>query len=59
MTKTVIAVEIAIFLGILVLVEWVSTSMTHSRNFRALVIGWTVYLAIRLMITAKSRRNSH
>jgi hypothetical protein len=59
MTKTIIAVEIAIFLGILVLVEWVSTSLTHSRNFWALVIGWTVYLAIRLMITAKSRRNSN
>jgi hypothetical protein len=47
-TKTSLAVDIAILLVILVVVEWLSTTLTHTGNFWPLVIGWGAYLGVRV-----------
>jgi hypothetical protein len=58
-TKTALAAEIAILLTILVVVEWLSTTLTHTGHFWPLVIGWSVYLAVRVIISARKRRPDH
>jgi hypothetical protein len=47
-TTTSLAVDIAILLVILVVVEWLSTTLTHTGNFWPLVIGWGAYLGVRV-----------
>ena len=38
----------ASLLVILVVVEWLSTTLTHTGNFWPLVIGWGAYLGVRV-----------
>ena len=56
-TKTSLAIDIAVLLIILVLVEWLSTTLTHTGNFWPLVISWTIYLAARVAIAARKPRS--
>jgi hypothetical protein len=56
-TKASLAIEVAVLLIILVLVEWLSTTLTHTRNFWALVITWGIYLAARVAIAARKPRS--
>jgi hypothetical protein len=58
-TKTALAVDAVVLIGIFLLVEWVATTLTATRNFAALVIGWGVYLAARLAISARHARKSN
>jgi hypothetical protein len=55
-TRATIAVEIVILLSILVLVESLATTLTHTTNFMALVIGWGAYLGVRVAGGFVSRR---
>jgi hypothetical protein len=57
-TKTAIAVDVVVLLGIFLAAEWLSTTLTNTRNFVALVIGWGAYLAIRLAVSARHARKS-
>jgi hypothetical protein len=59
MTKTSVAVDAVVLFGIFVLVEWLATKLTNTRNFVALVIGWGGYLAIRLAISRRDARKSN
>ena len=38
-TRTAIAVDVVVLFGIFLLVEWLSTTLTNTRNVVALVIG--------------------
>jgi hypothetical protein len=57
-TKTSLAIDIAVLLIILVLVEWLATRLTHTGNFWPLVIVWGIYLAARVAIAARKPRSS-
>lgn len=59
LTKTAVAVDVVILLGIFLLVEWLSTTLTNARTFVVLVIGWGVYLAVRLAISSRHARKSN
>ena len=57
LTKTVVAVEIAVLLSILVGVEWLAHVLTNTRDMfvpAVLVLG--VYLGVRTAISVKKRR---
>jgi hypothetical protein len=57
MTKTTVAVEIAVLLSILVLVEWLEHVLTDTRQMfvpAVLVLG--VYVSVRVLISARRRR---
>ena len=58
-TKTSLAVDIAILLIILIVVEWLSTTLTHTGNFWPLVNGWGIYLGARVAVSARKPRSSH
>jgi hypothetical protein len=58
-TKTAIAVDVVTLFAIFLLVEWLATTLTNTRNFVALVIGWSAYLAVRLAISARHARKSN
>jgi hypothetical protein len=58
-TKSAFAADIVVLLGIFLLVEWLSTTLTNTRNFAALVIGWGAYLAVRLAFAARHARKSN
>jgi hypothetical protein len=57
-TKASLAIDIAALLIILVLVEWLATTLTHTRNFWPLVLIWSIYLAARVAIAARKPRSS-
>jgi len=57
-TKTSLAIEIAVLLIILVLVKWLQTTLTHTGNFWPLVIAWGIYLAARVAIAAARKPRS-
>jgi hypothetical protein len=50
LTKTKIAVEIAILLVVLIGVEWFASTVTRMRNVVALVVFYALYLGIRIAI---------
>ena len=54
MTKR-LAAEMAMVTAIFVAVEWLATTLTHTRSFWALLLGWAVYLAIRVAIVLRRR----
>jgi hypothetical protein len=54
MTKR-LAAEMAIVTAIFVAVEWLATTLTHTRSFWALLMVWAVYLAIRVAIALLRR----
>jgi hypothetical protein len=57
LTKTVVAVEIAAVLVVLVVVEWLAHVLTNTRNmFAPAVLTVGVYLAVRAAISVKNRR---
>jgi hypothetical protein len=57
LTKTTIAVEIAVLLSIFAVVEWVAHILTSTRNnFVPAVLFLGVYLAVRVGISARKRR---
>jgi hypothetical protein len=58
-TKTAVAVDVVVLLGIFLLVEWLATTLTNTRNFVVLVIAWGAYLAVRLAIAARHARKSN
>ena len=58
-TKTALAAEIAISVIILVVVEWLSSTLTHTGNFWTLMLVWGAYLGVRVaMWTKKPRAHS-
>jgi hypothetical protein len=57
MTKTALAVDVVVLFGIFLLVEWLAATLTNHGNFAALVIGWGVYLVVRLAMSARHARN--
>ena len=42
---TRLAAELAIVTAIFVAVEWLASTLTHTRSFWALLMVWAVYLA--------------
>lgn len=57
LTKTTIAVEIAVLLSILVLVEWLAHVLTNTRDmFVPAVLTLGVYVGLRTAISARRRR---
>ena len=57
MTKTTVAVEIAVLLTVLVVVEWLEHVLTNTRDMfvpAVLVLG--VYAVVRTVISARNRR---
>jgi hypothetical protein len=58
-TKTALAMDVVVLLGIFLLVERLATTLTATRNFAALVISWGVYLAVRLAISARHARKTN
>ncbi len=65
LTKTTVAVEIAVLLSILVVVEWLAHVLTDTREmFVPAVLAAGVYLGVRTAISVRKRRageigNSH
>jgi hypothetical protein len=54
LTKTTLAVEIAVLLGIFVGVEWLAHVLTNTRdNFVFALLFWGVYLGIRMATSAR------
>jgi hypothetical protein len=57
MNKTTVAVEIAVLLTILVLVEWLEHILTNTRRtFVPAVLVLGVYWGVRMFISARKRR---
>jgi hypothetical protein len=57
LTKTVVAVEIAVLLSILVVMEWLAHVLTNTRNmFVPAVLVLAGYLVVRTAFSAKKRR---
>ncbi len=57
LTKTVVAVEIAILLSILVVVVWVEHVLTNTRNmFVPAVVTLGIFYGARLAVSARKRR---
>jgi hypothetical protein len=55
-TKTTTwAVEIVLLVAVLVAVEWLSMTLTHGRNFPALLLILAVYLGVRVAIATRKR----
>ena len=57
MTKTTVAVEIAVLLTVLVVVEWLEHVLTNTRDMfvpAVLVLG--IYAVVRTVISARNRR---
>jgi hypothetical protein len=58
-TKTRFVVDVVVLLAIFLLIEWLSTTLAHTKNFAFLVLGWGAYLAVRLAISARQTRKSN
>jgi hypothetical protein len=57
LTKTAVAVEIAVLLTILVVVEWVAHVLTNTRGmFIPAVLTLTAYLGVRMAVSLRKRR---
>ena len=57
LTKTVVAVEIAVLLSILVVIEWLAHVLTNTRDmFVPAVLALGAYLVVRTAFSAKKRR---
>jgi hypothetical protein len=57
LTKTAVAVEIAVLLSILVVIEWLAHVLTSTRDmFVPAVLALGVYLVVRTAFSAKKRR---
>jgi hypothetical protein len=57
LTKSIVAVEIAVLLSILVVVEWLAHVLTDTREmFVPAVLALGVYLGVRTAISARKRR---
>jgi hypothetical protein len=57
LTKTVVAVEIAAVLVVLVVVEWLAHVLTNTRTmFAPAVLTVAIYLAVRTAIFLRNRR---
>lgn len=57
LTKTAVAVEIAVLLSILVVIEWLAHVLTNTRDiFVPAVLALGVYLVVRTVFSAKKRR---
>ena len=57
MAKAALAAEITILLILGVVVEWIATRLTHTRNFLPLVIFWGIYLGVRLVVSSRKPRS--
>jgi hypothetical protein len=56
LTRTALAVEIVVVLGLFVGVEWLAHVLTNTReNFVFALLSWGVYLAIRVAVSARKR----
>jgi hypothetical protein len=56
-TKRLVALEIAVLLSILVVVEWMAHVLTNTRGmFVPALLALGVYLGVRTAISAKRRR---
>ena len=57
LTKTTVAVEIAVLLTILVAVEWLAHVLTNTRDmFVPAVLTLGVYVGLRTAVSARKRR---
>jgi len=55
-TKTTLAIEIAVLLGVFVGVEWLAAVLTNTKdNFVFALLFWGGYLGIRLATLARKR----
>ena len=59
LSKTTLAIEAVVLLGIFLVVEWLAHVLTHTpRMFGPAVLFWGIYMVVRLAISARRTRHT-